>query len=84
MARIDHRAVANQKAQEEAYVEFRKLLKTDEGRKIFPNWIDLERYLMHEDAKIVKYETQIKEYREFFNTLSSLLPRKFSTSDRIG
>lgn len=84
MARIDYRKIANEKAQEEAYTQFRIFLKTEKGREIFPNWLDLERYLMHEDAKIVKYETQIKEYRDFFDTLSSLLPRQFSTSDRIG
>jgi len=84
MARIDHAKVAREKAQEEAYVEFRKLLKTDKGKKMFPNWVDLEFYFMREEAKIARYETQIKEYRDFFGTLSSLLPRKFSTSDRLG
>ena len=84
MARIDYEKVAREKAQEEAYTEFRKFLKSDEGREIFSHWEDLEYYLMHQEAKMVRYETQIKEYREFFNTLSSFLPRKFSTSDRIG
>ena len=84
MARIDHAKVAREKAQEEAYVKFRQFLNTDEGRKIIPYWVDLERYFRHEEGKMIKCETQIKEYRDFFSTLSSLLPRKFSTSDRLG
>ena len=84
MAQINYREVARQKAMKEAFDELQEFLKTKKGQKALPNWIDLQMYFNEKENVIKKQEDKIKEYRNFFDTLSSLLPRKFSTSDRIG
>lgn len=84
MARIDYRRVAREKGKKEAIAELKEFIKTDKGRKALPNWMGLHDYIFDQENTIVNQLEEIKKYREFFGTLSSLLPRQFSASDRIG
>lgn len=84
MARIDYRRIAREKAKKEAFEELQEFLKSKKGQKALPKWIELQMFF-HDQEKIIKeQEEQIKKYRNFFGTLSSLLPRQSSPSDLIG
>ena len=83
MAQIDYQKMASEKAMAEAFEKMQVFLQSEEGQKIFPEWLDFVRYLNKQEVKIHKQTEQIEAYREFFETLSSFLPRKFSTSDML-
>jgi hypothetical protein len=83
MATIDYRRIADEKARQEAFDELMEFLETEDGKKALPNWVDLMRYLNDKEVKIKEQDKVIKEYRDFFSTLSSLLPRQFSIHDRL-
>ena len=84
MARIDYAAIARRKAMDEAYAELQEFLKTKKGQKALPNWVHLQSYFLDQEKKIEDQEQKIKEYRNFFSTLSSLLPKKIGTNTLIG
>lgn len=83
MAMLDHRRVTHQKALREADEKMTEFLKTSEGRKIFPDWINFVKFQDQQDDKIEQLEEEVKRYQNFFDTLSSLLPRKFTIHDKL-
>lgn len=84
MAQIDYHRIASEKAMAEAYEKMQEFLQSEEGKKIFPEWLDFVRYLNQQEVTIHKQTEEIKKYEDFFSTLSSLLPRQYSIHDVLG
>jgi hypothetical protein len=83
MAVLDRSSERWLEMERNAVEAFREFIRSDEGLKTFPEGRDLIRHIDRQGAIIRDQNIEMKKYRDFFGTLSSLLPRQFSASDRI-
>ena len=88
MARIDHLGAARRKRQREAYDRLKDAL---DSKNIYVSISDLTEE-EHKDAlahiEEMEYDSnakdnRLKEYGDFFSTLSKFIPKSFSKYDRI-
>lgn len=83
MAIYNYVEAAHQQRKNDAYCELLKYLDTKKGQKKFPLWFDLLEYLKDRNNELEKANKKIKEYQNFFSTLSSFLPHRSSIRNII-
>jgi hypothetical protein len=80
MATRNFEAERRRQEESEAYVKLRAWIAQKDNSEYWP----AQAYLTGLETKIDEQAKQIEEYRKFFATLDSFLPRRFSIHDVIG
>lgn len=82
MAYFDHGAAARQKERADKYEDLKKQMSSKDGE--LKEWILAHQHIVGLENELEQSKKQIEEYRNFFSTLQSLLPRVHSIHDVIG
>ena len=77
MAYYDYAAAELKRKEQEAYDKFMEESCDKE------EYVHLRMFLIGREEKLKEQEEKLKTYEKFFETLSSLLPRRFTTSTVI-
>ena len=80
----DHVKAARNKANREKYEELKKFITSSNKKGKLSDWFPAHEHILSMENTIERQNKQIQEYRNFFSSLSLLMPRKSSIHDIIG